>query len=168
MRKKSICYIFALSFDAFLFQSVKDVCFVDWQLSQYASPVLDIMFHLFLSTRKEFRDQNYADLLHIYYDSLCVTIARLGSDPEVLFRFDDLQNELKAHGKLALIMCIVTLPFIVSQPGEIVDMEEYAELVVNGVKSNRFHVDGSENLIYSEVMNEIVGDIISYGYDCYL
>lgn len=46
------------------------VCFIDWQMSRYSSPVLDILYHIFLNTTRELRRQNYNMYLNTYYDSL--------------------------------------------------------------------------------------------------
>lgn len=145
---------------------VKDIRFIDFQLSRYASPVLDVLYHIFTSTRKSLRDQSYNDLLNIYYNSLSETISRMGSDPEELFRFCDLQSQLKAHGKYALIMGILLLPFVHSQQDEIIDMEDYAEQLHKGEKVNMFGADGlARNEVYAKAVNELLIDVINYGYD---
>lgn len=124
-----------------------------------------MLYNLFQSTRKPLRDQNYNDLLKIYYDSLSDTIRKLGSDPEKLFRFSDLQSELKAHGKFVLIMAVFLLPYQVAQPNDIRDMQEYAERMLQGENISIYQTDGTGNDVYIKAMNEVVGDVISYGYD---
>lgn len=155
-------------FDSPIIQTteVKDIRFLDFQLSRYASPVLDVLYHIFTSTRKSLRDQSYNDLLNIYYNSLSETVSRTGSDPEELFTFCDLQSQLKAHGKYALIMGILLLPFVYSQQDEIIDVEEYAEHLHKGEKINMFGADGlARNDVYAKAVNELLIDVINYGYD---
>lgn len=53
-----------------------EIQFFDWQFSRYASPVIDLVLHLFCSTTKELRDQHYEDFLKIYHDSLSELLTR--------------------------------------------------------------------------------------------
>lgn len=145
---------------------LKDIRFIDFQLSRYASPVEDVLYHLYSSTTKSLRDQSYNDLLNIYYNSLSEMVSRLGSDPAKLFRFCDFQTQLKAHGKFALIMGIFLLPFALSQQREITDMEEYAELLLKGEQVNMFRADGlTRNDVYAKAVKEMLIDVINYDYD---
>lgn len=147
-------------------KEANDICFLDFQFSRYASPALDVLYHLVTSTRKPLRDQSYNDLLNIYYSSLSGTVRRLGSDPEKLFRFSDLQAELKAYGKFAIITGVLLLPFILAQQGDITDLEEYAEGLLKEEKVSILRPQGIGNEIYVKTINEVVADIVNYGYDC--
>lgn len=49
---------------------------IDWQLSRYASPVIDLVIFIFFSTTKQFRDQHYDELLKIYHASLTDLLTR--------------------------------------------------------------------------------------------
>lgn len=144
---------------------VKDVCFLDWQMSRYASPALDLHFHFFSSTRKALRDQSYNELLQVYYGALSDIVRKLGSDPEKLFRFSDLMDELKAFGKYALIIGVSMIPFVLSEQDEIADMDFYSERFAIGEKLSLFASDIKPNSVYSHAVNEVVGDIIHYGFD---
>lgn len=141
------------------------MCFLDWQLSRYTSPALDLHFHFFSSTRKALRDDHYTELLNIYHDALTDIVRRLGSDPEKLFRLEDLMEELKACGKYAVIIGVSMVPFVLSEPNEIADMEEYSVRFAKGEKATLFTSDINPNSVYSEAVNEIVGDVIAYGFD---
>lgn len=146
-------------------KEVNDVCFLDFQFSRFASPVLDVLYHTFTSTRKPLRDESYDNLLNIYYESLSDTVRKLGSDPEKLFSFSDLQAELKTYGKFALIMGMLLLPFVLAQPNDIADLEEHAERKLKGETVSIFKTDGAKNDAYIEAVNDLVADVISYGYD---
>lgn len=144
---------------------MKDISILDWQFSRYASPVLDVLYHIVSSTRKSLRDRSYGDLLNIYYNSLSDTIRKLGSDPEKLFSLTDFQSELKACGKFALLMGMLTLPFVFAHEGEVSDLVECTTCYLKGEMISIFTSDICENHAYIKAMNEMVGDIISYGYD---
>lgn len=134
-------------------------------MSRYASPALDLHFHFFSSTRKTLRDQSYEDLLHVYYGGLSDIVRDLGSDPEKLFRFSDLMDELKAFGKYAMIIGVSMIPFVLSEQDEIADMELYSERFAIGEKVSLFASDINPDSVYSQAVNEVVGDIIHYGFD---
>lgn len=53
-----------------------EVCFLDWQVSRLASPIIDITYFVFLSTTKELRDAHYDDFLKVYHQSLSAHIQR--------------------------------------------------------------------------------------------
>lgn len=56
----------------FLFQNNIPVgaMLLDWQMSRYTSPVLDMIYYIFGCTTKDFRDLYYNDILNDYYNSL--------------------------------------------------------------------------------------------------
>lgn len=51
-------------------------CLVDWQISRYASPVLDILYYIFFNTTGEIRAHNYENFLETYYESLSSHLIR--------------------------------------------------------------------------------------------
>lgn len=53
-----------------------DIRLLDWQITRWASPACDLVYYLFCSTSKVFRDIHYEDLLAEYYKSLCVHMIR--------------------------------------------------------------------------------------------
>lgn len=55
----------------------KKTCLIDWQMSRYASPALDIAYYIFISTKRELRGRNYNIYLKTYHDSLSNHLIRL-------------------------------------------------------------------------------------------
>lgn len=49
---------------------------LDWQISRYSSPVLDIVHFIFSCTTKELRDAHYDDFLKNYHETLSTHIQR--------------------------------------------------------------------------------------------
>lgn len=144
---------------------MEDICFIDLQLSRYGSPALDILYHLFSSTRKSLRDRCYDDLLTIYHTSLSDIVRRLGCDPDKLFCFTDLQAELRKYGAFAVIMGLQLVPVVHFKPHEFVDMAVYADNLLSDRKANMFCSDGRNNVSFVEAINEMFTDIVNYGYD---
>lgn len=56
--------------------TLQKVCFIDWQLVRYGSPVLDLMYYIFFNTTREQRGRNYNIYLKTYYDSLASLLQR--------------------------------------------------------------------------------------------
>lgn len=111
----------------FIFHSqgaVEDIRFLDWQLARYASPATDLIHNLFTSTDKQLRDNEFDNLLKLYYDTLSKTVRLLGSVPEELFTFESLQDELKKCGNLALILAPLVIQYSQIDPSEITNVHE--------------------------------------------
>lgn len=148
-----------------------DVCLVDWQLSRYSSPAPDLLYQIFASTRKQMRDQSYTDLIKYYYAVLSDTITKLGSDPNVLFRFTDLENELRASGGFILIMGTLVIQYALAQANDLRNIDEYCEQLANRINDSNNNAAPSLLKSISEktdpriaAINDLVGDVITYGF----
>lgn len=53
-----------------------DVRLLDWQISRYSSPVLDLVYYIFCCTTKPIRDQCYDELIKTYHTSLSKMLTR--------------------------------------------------------------------------------------------
>lgn len=150
---------------------MENVCFIDWQFSRYSSPAPDVLYHIFSSTRKQLRDENYSELIQFYYGVLSDTIKKLGSDPEKIFRFSDLEIELKASGKFILIMGTLVVLYVLAQKKDIRYIVEYTEpLAANNNKNNirapsLLKTISDENDLRIVAINDLVGEVIAYGYN---
>ncbi|XP_037052174.1 uncharacterized protein LOC119085779 [Bradysia coprophila] len=96
--------------------------FVDFQLLRLASPVLDITYYICSSTTQEIH-QRFNDLLKIYYDALATFLTKMGSDPNKLFTFNDLQDQFRQFGKYGLIFTPILAGVMVSESKDIIDMD---------------------------------------------
>lgn len=81
----------------------EDVRIIDWPVIRYVSPAIDLVYCIFGSTDKTLRDNEYENLLKLYYETLSKTVKLLGSNPDELFTFEDLNDELKTCGVYALL-----------------------------------------------------------------
>lgn len=107
------------------------ICLIDWQMSNFVSPAIDLTYFLFSSTEKQLRDEHYDDLINIYYDTLATQINRLGSDAKKLFTFNDLQLQLKQFAIYGLIMAPLIVQIITADPKDIPDLDQIAEDMKN-------------------------------------
>ncbi|XP_037052130.1 uncharacterized protein LOC119085750 [Bradysia coprophila] len=139
------------------------ICLLDWQLGRYSSPVLDISYFMFSSTDRKLREQHFDKLIKIYHSSLSNTIRKLGSDPDKLFSFSDLQGELKRYGRFGLILAPILLQIITSNPGDIPDMDEFAEDMANKTKTMDESMATFASISSLEVYNQRVRDVVKDG-----
>lgn len=135
---------------------------MDWQITRYVSPAVDLLYNIFSSTDKALREKEFDNLIKSYYESFSKTVKLLGSDPEKLFSFNDLQAELKRCGNYALIMAPQVVQYALA---------DESSLNLDKVFDN---VDGKQDLItglketaqkkYEERVNGIVEDIVRFGF----
>lgn len=136
---------------------------VDWQLTRYASPVLDIYYYIATATDKPFRDEHFRNLLNIYHSTLSASIRKLGSDPEKLYSFNRFENDLKKYARFALIIGSVLAQFCIADQNQINDIEEYCERLANGEECYSLS-NFDDNLEYSTHINDLFEDLFSFGY----
>ena len=132
---------------------------------RYATPITDLVYFIFTITTKEFRKQNYKDLLNIYYKSLSDFIRKLGSDPEALFPESVFHEHLVKFGNFGLFMCIMLLPILTTKTEDVPNLDEMAEKISENDEStlNAFNSKNSEE-VYRSKMSNVLRDMSSYGY----
>lgn len=85
---------------------------VDFQLSRYATPAMDLADLIYVSSTKAFRAENLNEVLEVYCQALEDELTRAEVDLSALPRSEILENfaELKAAGLIeAALFCHVTL-----------------------------------------------------------
>lgn len=154
------------SFANFLQGFAEDIRFLDFQIIFYGSPAIDIFYNIYSSTDKALRSKEYTNLIKMYYDSLSKTVKLLGSDPDQLFTFEDLSNELKTFGVYALLMSPMLLQVSLAHSNEISNMDEMFDRVAEGEsKINLVTGLSSEGQSeYERRLNEVFEDVIELEY----
>lgn len=112
----------------------KHVCFLDWQCSRYSSPILDIVYFLFLCTDSELRARYFDDLVQFYHHSLRAQLERLGCDVNELFPFTTMLRHLRQLGRFALTISLFAVPMLCMDNEDLPDMEE----VMKSINDNKF------------------------------
>lgn len=146
----------------------EDICLLDWQVIRYASPVIDLLYNIFTSTDQALRDKEYDNLLQLYYKSLSRTIKLLGSNPDELFTFDDLQSELKKYGIYALLMAPMLLQISQADSSDITNLDDMCDKMANGeLEENTSLVktlSETSQLEFERRLAGVVEDILKLGY----
>ncbi|KAJ9586687.1 hypothetical protein L9F63_019725 [Diploptera punctata] len=83
---------------------------LDFQVSRYASPALDVSYILISSTDKQTRENHQTSLLQSYHRSLSDYLIELGSNPEKIFPYVVLEDQLKKYARFGLWLTLFNLP----------------------------------------------------------
>lgn len=99
----------------------------------------------------------------------------MGSDPNILFRFSDLENELKASGKFILIMGTLVIQYALAQASDLRNIDEYCEQLTNNNNNDNDNNSNPAPSLLKNIreesdpriaaINDLVRDVIAYGYD---
>lgn len=146
----------------------EEIQVLDWATIGYVSPAYDLIHNIFNSTDKTLRDNEYNNLITVYYESLSQTVKLLGSYPEQLLTYENLKEELKRFGNFALL---VTPLFILSAQIQLNEantddddmIEENAESKneadsISGGLSKRNQIE------YDRRINGLLENIVNLGY----
>ncbi|KAF5285449.1 hypothetical protein FQR65_LT02289 [Abscondita terminalis] len=141
-----------------------DVCILDWQLSHYGSPALDLAYFIFSCTEKELRDKYYAILIEEYYSMFSKTLTKMGGNPQQQFSFQTLQEHLKKYSVFGLYAALMSLLAINNENSEMSDVGDISEAgdLVDRIKKNT-----EDEYLYNKRMKDVILDIERLGYDFY-
>lgn len=92
------------------------------------------------------------------------TIRALGSNPDQLFTFENLLDQLKRVGKFAMLMAPMLLTVITADPDDIPDLDNIAQdMADNKHDVNAFISKKTENA-YNVRVRDVVRDLVQLGY----
>lgn len=143
------------------------IVLLDWQITRYCSPVLDLVYFIFVCTDGPMRAKHFDELLNLYHRSLKDTLDHLGGDTMTQFPFTALLRQLKQVGKFGIVMATFLIPMLTTSNDELPDMDFMAEnmknedpavmeeMMKNWMKTNKF---------YEARMRDALLDAIRYGY----
>jgi len=113
----------------------EQVKFVDFQLSRFSSPALDLQYFVFSSPSQEVRFEQLDCLLETYHTELRKTLATLGCS-DVEFTIEDLKKEFENKAYFGLITACVYLNMFLADPKDSVDVETVTMDEMMVVKDN--------------------------------
>lgn len=133
---------------------------VDYQLLRLTSPVIDIAYFICTSTNPDIHGR-YSNLLHVYYNALATFLTKLGSDPEKLFTFNDLEDQFRQFGKFGLIFSPILVGVMVSDPKDIIDMDSIKDDTnADGLAK----LNGQTKILLKERMSSVIQLAIKSGW----
>lgn len=138
---------------------------MDWQISRYGSPVIDLIYYIFSATDKDLRASEYKNLLNLYHSSLSEIVKKLGSDPEKLFSFKDFEAQIKKFGKFPFLMTPILIQVMLAAAKDINDMEEVRKDMVTADKKITLvsGFDDRTQLAFNKRINDVITDMVDFG-----
>ncbi|XP_075161960.1 uncharacterized protein LOC142234671 [Haematobia irritans] len=132
-------------------QETIDAKLIDFQLSRYASPILDLVHYLYTSTDRELRSKHFPELLDIYYNTLTAHIQYYGLNIEDVYPKGIFLQQIKEFGIFGFCMAAFSIPFFISDSTELPDLDEVAT-AIREISSS----EGSEEEKDEEIGNDVV------------
>uniref|UniRef100_A0A182T5A6 CHK kinase-like domain-containing protein n=1 Tax=Anopheles maculatus TaxID=74869 RepID=A0A182T5A6_9DIPT len=141
------------------------IVLLDWQISRYVSPVLDLVYFLFCCTDEEFRRRHYDEMINVYYNSFETLVEKLGHSSQEVFPRTALMRQLRRYGKFGILMAIFLVPMLCTRNEDLLDMDEAAEKYRDTNKMDLAGMTMNANKqAYRSRMSAVVRDIVRYGY----
>lgn len=101
--------------------------FVDWQLSQFGSPTLDVAHYIFCSLDENIRSKHYHEFVDCYFNSLTTTLRKFGCDGQKLFTMADLNAQFQTYGRTCLFAGPILAQIITLDPKNVPDLDGVAQ-----------------------------------------
>ncbi|XP_055715421.1 uncharacterized protein LOC129809525 [Phlebotomus papatasi] len=127
----------------------REISVIDWQMSRYASPVLDMIYFTFTCTNKSFRDQHLHACLNLYYDSFAELLQKLGGDASRQFPKSVLEEHLKKFMKFGMAMSTFTTPLDTKYVNGYTSEGDYVSLNESNRKHYEERMRGNINYFFS-------------------
>lgn len=117
---------------------------IDFQISRYAPPVLDLVHYLFACTEKELRDKYFMDFMNFYHHSLSQYLEDYDLSIEQIYPRHIFLQQLRDYGVYGLCISAFGIPFFIANTSEYPDFDQTATALSNDTAS-RNNVDDNNN-----------------------
>ncbi|KAK4874386.1 hypothetical protein RN001_013746 [Aquatica leii] len=91
--------------------NLKDVLFIDFQLSVFASPCVDLHYFISTSTSPEVKDNHINDIFHHYYNEFVTNVKILGVKSSIL-NWNDFKKVFSDKAYIGFTAMVMVLPYI--------------------------------------------------------
>ena len=102
------------------------VKFIDFQITRYSTPVLDLQYFIHTSASEQVRSEYTEHLLQVYHTELQGTLKTLACDHHI-YTFEQLKKEYEDRSLFGLITACTVLCAVLADPAEAFDMENVKE-----------------------------------------
>lgn len=100
-----------------------NLAFIDWQLSQFGSPTLDVAHYIFCSLDEVIRSKHYDEFVECYHNSLSQTLGKFGCDARKLFTLADLKDQFRKYGRTCLFAGPILCQIMTVLPENLPDID---------------------------------------------
>ncbi|XP_049940208.1 uncharacterized protein LOC126416509 [Schistocerca serialis cubense] len=102
---------------------VQDVILLDFQLSAYCSPSIDLQYFTHTSLTEEVYANHLTDLLKEYHSHLIEVMNDIGISTDKQISFEELLKDFEAHALYAVFSAVAVLPIVRTQDETRFDVE---------------------------------------------
>lgn len=132
----------------------EEAMFIDFQISRFSSPALDLQYFMYTSPSQEVRFEHMNDLLETYHTELRKTLKMLGCS-DVEFTIEHLKKDFEDRAYFGLITACFTLSLILADTKEIMDLENVTFDDLKAVEGNPMEKSFSGTL-YRETFQKLL------------
>ncbi|CRL06669.1 CLUMA_CG019570, isoform A [Clunio marinus] len=138
---------------------LSDVLFLDFQLSKWGSPTIDLFYLLYLVASQEARENHRDEIILHYHQALVKALKDIGymTKPPTLL---DLNVQLLKNGFMEVVIAICFLPFLNLDP-HTQDVEVAFE---NGVEGVNLRKTLYRHPKYKEMISKLISDFLYKGH----
>lgn len=120
------------------------VALLDWQISQYSTPVFDLSYFLFACVSEN--DLNNLDeLLNVYYQVFTEQLRQLNvENPQQVYPQSQFHEEWKNYSKYGIMMASMIMKIASTEKDEVVDIAQMAESGKDFTEAFQYEVKDKE------------------------
>jgi thiamine kinase-like enzyme len=144
-----------------------DIRILDWQTVGYTTPAIDVLFNLFISTDHKTRQTEFEKLVQVYHKTVSDTVKALGSDPAKLFKFEDLDKEMKRVGVIVLLVAPYYMQLLQASEAALKKWNATCDDINNqsGEQQELYDLlSEDERNAYADRINDVVDDVVVLGF----
>lgn len=141
-------------------ESVQDILFVDFQLSCFGSPGLDLNFFLYGSLDEETRISSTKNLIKIYHQNLSETLAKLQYSKPIP-NLHEIHVELLKTGFNGVLAALAEVPLLIIEQSDNLQMDL---LLAASPEAETFRYSLFNNPKYTTFIQTLLVEFDSFGY----
>lgn len=138
---------------------------IDWQLSQFGSPALDVAHYFFCSLDEDIRSKYYDEFIELYYNSFAQSLEKFGSDYQKLFTIQDLMDQFRKYGRTCLLAGPILCQMMTCPSEDTPDLDEFVQQYQEAQENGEGYVDafGDVHDGYKTRMSCLLRDCVKEG-----
>lgn len=140
--------------------SIKDILFIDFQLSYFGSPGIDLNFFFYGSLNQESRVSFKTKLIKIYYETLSETLVAL-KFPKPIPSLHDIHVEILKTGMNGVLAAIAEVPLLIVEQSDNLQMDM---LLQNSDEAEEFRHSLFNNANYKQFIQKLLLEFDDLGY----
>lgn len=130
---------------------------VDFQLSCYTSPAMDLCYFMNMSLKQEIYMQHKEELIKEYHKTLAEMLQKLGYKGKIP-SLDDIKRIMKERGIVEMIVSVCDLPMTLAEKTEAKDVNDMMD------EEGKWDIPGYSGAAYRKIICERMPLFAAAGY----